>query len=162
LQNILVYQISLKDKIDVDVIISLLENNHLEETRIIIEEKSNQDFTANYIYSEIVKQKEYDFETNSYVDITVKRYNTVSFHMDLQRSFFDVWGSKKNAQRIITAISVALNNQVTIEPCELDVNKMIGYLDQIKDISVNKVRAAGILVGNELLADCTFDLTNKN
>jgi hypothetical protein len=145
----------------VDEIIELLEKETLEETRIIIKDNDHNQLSAVYIYSEIYRNRDYDFIKNSFISITQKKYVSVDFHIDIQSGLIDIWGNKKNAQRIITAISLAFNNNVIIEPCELDVNKMINYLKSVTNIRINKVLVKEIIIESDLLADCIFDLSTK-
>jgi len=160
-QNILIYKIRFQKEISVDEIINLLESEALEETKILIKDSDFNQLSAVYIYSEILRSREFDFEKNSFVDMTQKKYASVDFHIDLSKKLVDVWGNKKNAQRIITALAFALNNKVVIEPCELDMNKMIDYLKGVSNIKINKVRAKDIIIESDLVADCIFDLSMK-
>lgn len=59
--------------------------------------------------------------------------------MNLRDNYLDVWGKQKNAQRIITVISLAFDNNVSIEPAYFDFIKMVDYLKDRNSIYVNKV-----------------------
>lgn len=160
-QGILVYKFELLDKMNCNDIINHLEKDILEETRIIIEEYDEKSLAGIYVYSEIYKDREYDFEKGVFVDLLAKKYVMVNFHIDLSNKLLDIWGNKKNAQRVITALSLAFDNKVIIDACTLDINKIIDFMSQMSNIRVNKIRASGILLEQDLVAECTFDLTNK-
>ena len=160
-QGLLVYKFELLYKMDCDDIINRLEREILEETRIIIEDYEQTSLSGIYIYSEIYKEREYNFEKNIFVDLSTKKYITVNFHIDLANKLLDIWGSKKGAQRVITGLSLAFDNKVIIDAYTLDINKIINYMRSKDNIKVNKIKANGILLEHDLLADCTFDLSDR-
>lgn len=140
-QGLLVYKFELLDKMDCDDIINRLEREILEETRIIIEDYEQTSLSGIYIYSEIYKEREYNFEKNIFVDLSTKKYITVNFHIDLTNKLLDIWGSKKGAQRVITGLSLAFDNKVIIDAYTLDINKIINYMRSKDNIKVNKIKA---------------------
>ena len=72
----------------------------------------------------------------------------------------DVWGSSQNASKIITALSIAIDNKAIIEPLELDFSKIIEYLKETDYVIVGKTTATQVAFNDGILADCTFDLSN--
>lgn len=91
----------------------------------------------------------------------LKKYVATEFHLNLRDKYLDVGGKQKNAQHIITAISLAFGNNVSIEPEYFDFIKMVNYLKDRDSIYVNKVTICGLVLEKELLADCTIDLNGK-
>ena len=73
--NILLYKIRFdQDYSSVDIV-ERIERDFLDETRLIVEKYDESSVFGLYIYSEIIKTKEYNFHTNSFEIITSK--NTI-------------------------------------------------------------------------------------
>ncbi len=159
--SVLMYKIDTYINYSIDELVRNLENNVLDETGVIIDECSKDTLAGTYVYSEISKSREYNFEQNKFEVVTQKKYVATEFHLNLRDKYLDVWGKQKNAQHIITAISLAFGNNVSIEPAYFDFIKMVNYLKDRDSIYVNKVTICGLVLEKELLADCTIDLNGK-
>ncbi len=157
--NILLYKIRFdQDYSSVDIV-ERIERDFLDETRLIVEKYDESSVFGLYIYSEIIKTKEYNFHTNSFEIITSKKFTATEFHIDMKKKYLDVWGNVKNAQKVIVAIALAFDNKISIDALELKFSKMIEYLRKEDNVYVNKVTARQIVLNDGLLADCTFDLS---
>ena len=66
------------------------------------------------------------------------------------------------SRRIITAISIALDNHIIIEALEMKFSKMVEYLSKKEGIYVGKVTARQVVLTDGLMADCTFDLSHTD
>lgn len=159
--NILMYSINFSDDVIIEDVIEKLEKNSLEDTRVIVDEYDNDSIAGTYIYSEINKVREYNFKKNIFEFITETRYVAVEFHFNFKYKYLDVWGSQKNAQRVITVISLTFNNNISIEPSYFDFMKIIDYLKKKDYVYVNRVVANGLSIEKDLIADCSFNLTGK-
>ncbi len=159
--SVLMYKIDTYINYSIDELVRNLENNVLDETGVIIDECSKDTLAGTYVYSEISKSREYNFEQNKFEVVTQKKYVATEFHLNLRDKYLDVWGKQKSAQHIITAISLAFGNNVSIEPAYFDFIKMVNYLKDRDSIYVNKVTICGLVLEKELLADCTIDLNGK-
>ena len=91
--NILLFKFKILSEFSIEEVVKSLENNPLEETRIIVNDINNEDVLGTYIYSEVYKSKEYDFTTDTFETVTRKRYIVTEFHINLDGCFMDVWGS---------------------------------------------------------------------
>lgn len=160
--NILLFKFKILSEFSIEEVVKSLENNPLEETRIIVNDINNEDVLGTYIYSEVYKSKEYDFTTDTFETVTRKRYIVTEFHINLDGCFMDVWGSEKATQRLISSISLAFDNRCIIEPCELSFKKMISYFERQDSISIGKISAKQVPLGDELLGDCSFDLSKHD
>jgi hypothetical protein len=141
-------------------IIDKLEQQILDETRFVIDDYSDMEISGTYVYSSIYKSIEYDFDTNSFRSITRKKYVTTEFHINLEKNYMDIWGSSQNAGKIITTLSIAIDNKAIIEPLELDFSKIIDYLKETDNVIVGKTTATQVAFNDGILANCTFDLSN--
>jgi hypothetical protein len=157
--NILIYKFILQSNLLIKDIINKLEQQLLNETKFVIDDYNESEITGTYIYSCIYKSFEYDFETNSFQNITRKKYITTEFHIKLETEFMDIWGSYQSVNKIITAISLALDNRVIIEPLELNFSKIVEYLKKSDCVVVGKTTATQVAFNDGILADCTFDLS---
>lgn len=159
--SILLYNIKFDLDYSVSEIVNKIENDNLDETRIIIDNYDDTSLTGMYIYTEIYKAKEYNFESNSFELIIRRKHVVTEFHIDLLNNYMDIWGTIKNAQKIITALSLAFDNHVVIEAMEVKFSKMVDYLSTKENIFVGKVTARQVVMNDGLLADCSFDLSHK-
>ncbi len=160
--SILLYNIKFDRKYLMDEIVNKIEQDLLDETRIAVEQYNNESLSGIYIYTEIYKTQEYNFERNNFEVITQKKYIVTEFHIDIENGYMDVWGNIKNAQRIISTISLAFDNHIVIEAMELKFARMIDYLSREEGIYVGRVTARQVVLSDGLLADCSFDLSDEN
>lgn len=160
--NVLLYKVILDQEYSISDIVSRIENDILDETRVVVDNYNDTSLSGVYIYTEIYKSREYDFESNSFEVITRKKYVITEFHIDFKSNFMDIWGNTKNAQKIITAIAIALDNHIIIEAFEMKFFKMVEYLSKKEGIYVGKVTARQVVLTDGLLADCTFDLSHTD
>ena len=158
--NILIYKFILRTDLSSVQIIDKLEQQILDETRFVIDDYSDMEISGTYVYSSIYKSIEYDFDTNSFRSITRKKYVTTEFHINLEKNYMDIWGSSQNAGKIITTLSIAIDNKAIIEPLELDFSKIIDYLKETDNVIVGKTTATQVAFNDGILANCTFDLSN--
>lgn len=159
--SVLLYKIELDREYPVDEIVSRLEKSVLDETRIVVDNYNEFSLAGIYIYSEIYKLQEYNFETNVFEVVTRKKFVITEFHIDLKNHFMDIWGNTKNAQKIITSLSLAFDNHIVIGALEMKFTRMIEYLSKEEGIYVGKVTARQVVLSDGLLADCTFNLSNE-
>ena len=161
--NILLYKTIFEHEYSVVEIVDRLESDILDETKMVIENFDDTSLSGMYIYSELYKEQEYNFKTNIFESMLRKRYVAIEFHWDIKENYIDIWGNVKNAQKIITAISLALDNKIVIEAMVLKFDKLVDFLSEQDNIQVNKVTAKQVIMNDGLLADCSFDLsTQKN
>ena len=158
--NILIYKFILRTDLSSVQIIDKLEQQILDETRFVIDDYSDMEISGTYVCSSIYKSIEYDFDTNSFRSITRKKYVTTEFHINLEKNYMDIWGSSQNAGKIITNLSIAIDNKAIIEPLELDFSKIIDYLKETDNVIVGKTTATQVAFNDGILANCTFDLSN--
>lgn len=156
--NVLMYKIVLLLEISIEELVQRLENIATEETRVIVDYSDSESIAGTYVYSEISKSREYNFEINDFEIVTQKRYIAIEFHINKEKKYLDIWGNKKSAQRVVTAISIALDNRISIEAVNVDFYKIISFLKEKTSVYINKVIASGVVLEKELLADCSFNL----
>ena len=157
--SILLYKIKFEQEYSIDEIVSRIEKDILDETKIIVENYDDTSLAGIYVYTEIYKLQEYNFQSNNFEVITRKKYVVTEFHIDVKNNYMDIWGTAKNAQKIITTISLAFDNHIIIEALEMKFTRMIEYLSKEEDIYVGKVTARQVVLNDGLLADCSFDLS---
>lgn len=157
--SILLYKVKFEQEYSIHEIVNKIENDILDETRIVVENYDDTSLSGIYIYTEIYKSQEYNFQSNNFEVITRKRYVVTEFHIDIKNNYMDIWGTAKNAQKIITTISLAFDNHIMIEALEMKFMRMIEYLSKEEDIYVGKVTARQVVLNDGLLADCSFDLS---
>lgn len=161
MSSILLYKIKFGHKYSIGEIINRIENDILEQTRIVVENYTDTALSGIYIYTEIYKAQEYNFQSNDFEVVTRKKYVVTEFHIDIKNNYMDIWGTVKNAQKIITSISLAFDNHIAIEALEMKFTRIIEYLSKEEGIYVGKVTARQVILNDGLLADCTFDLSGE-
>lgn len=157
--NVLLYKTIFKQEYSVVEVVDRLESDILDETKMVIENFDDTSLSGMYIYSELYKEQEYNFKTNIFESMLRKRYIVTEFHWDIKENYIDIWGNVKNAQKMITAISLALDNKIAIEALELKFDKLVDFLSKQDNIQVDKVTAKQVVLNDGLLADCSFDLS---
>ena len=157
--NVLLYKTIFKQEYSVAEVVDRLESDILDETKMVIENFGDTSLFGMYIYSELYKEQEYNFKTNIFESMLRKRYIVTEFHWDIKENYIDIWGNVKNAQKMITAISLALDNKIAIEALELKFDKLVDFLSKQDNIQVDKVTAKQVVLNDGLLADCSFDLS---
>ena len=78
--SVLMYKINAYTNPLIDDLVQNLENNILDETRTIIDEYDDDSLSGTYVYSEISKSREYNFEQNKFEIVTQKKYVAIEFH----------------------------------------------------------------------------------
>lgn len=99
--SILLYKIKFEQEYHIDEIINKIENDILDETRIVVEDYTETSLSGIYIYAEIYKSQEYNFQINNFEVITRKKYVVTEFHIDMKNNYMDIWGTTKNAQKLL-------------------------------------------------------------
>ena len=158
--NILIYKTKFLEKCSMADIVSRLEKLNITETKMIVENYDEEECEGIYVYSKIYKTKEYNIENNLFETITRKKYVVVEFHLDVKNNFLDIWGNDNKAQKVISALSLAFDNKIVIDPLLLRFSKLIDFLGKQENIFVRKVSARKVPFSEHLLVDCTFDLSN--
>lgn len=160
--SILLYKVEFDLVYSMDEIVYLIEKDILDETRVVVEHYDNDSLSGIYVYTEIYKTREYDFESNNFEIITRKKHIVTEFHINIKDKYMDIWGTAKNAQKVITVISLAFDNRIIIEPYEINSARMIEYLSKEENVYVEKITARQVVLNDGLLADCTFDLSHND
>ena len=93
--SILLYKIKFEQEYHIDEIINRIENDILDETRIVVEDYTETSLSGIYIYAEIYKSQEYNFQINNFEVITRKKYVVTEFHIDMKNNYMDIWNSQK-------------------------------------------------------------------
>ena len=93
--SILLYKIKFEQEYHIDEIINRIENDILDETRIVVEDYTETSLSGIYIYAEIYKSQEYNFQINNFEVITRKKYVVTEFHIDMKNNYMDIWGTAK-------------------------------------------------------------------
>ncbi len=162
MQSILMFRFEIISKTSMKEFINNLEGNNLELTKMLVTDVKENGFEAVYVYTEVTKEKIFDFDKNEFIDVVLKKYHTIPFHFDFVNKTFDLWGNRKSSQYLITAISLALNNKIIIEPLIFKFEQAFEYLHGIDGIRVGRVRAKEIVIKDGLIADCVLNLSNDN
>ena len=66
---------------------------------MVIEAFDDTSLFGIYIYSELYKEQEYNFQTNVFESMLRKKYVATEFHWDIRKNYIDIWGSVKNAKK---------------------------------------------------------------
>ncbi|WP_370775872.1 hypothetical protein [Anaerobutyricum hallii] len=159
--RILLYRTIFECEYSITEIVDRLESDMLDGTKMVIEDFDNMSLSGMYIYSELYKAQEYNFQTNIFETRLQKRYVVTEFHWDITENYMDIWGNAKNAQKIITAISLAFDNKIIVEALKLKFDKLIEFLSKQDNICVDKVIAKQVVLDDGLLADCSLDLSTQ-
>lgn len=159
MQSILNYKMVLLEQHNNIEIVNLIENFILEKARISVIYTENDIFEGIYVYSEVYKEKVYDFDNNQFISITSEKYNVVDFEFNTAEKCLMIWSNKKGALKVISLLSLIFNNQIIIEPFELSFEKAINFLKETSMVKVGKVKAKNVILEKDLVAECIFDLS---
>lgn len=156
---------------------TFIPQNHLNVNRIIemvflespddddgfvLNESTNNFIDAIFVISFIAKELVYNTQKRSFEPIETKKRIPIPFSIDFEKQRIEIWGSKTNAQKLITSLAILLNNQVVIDGIQISLERVLTNLKK-HQISVGKVKVENIVFEKNLIASCTFDLTtNEN
>lgn len=159
MQNILNYKMVLLKKQSDSEILKKIEEYYEEKTRVTVICNDSSKYECLYVYSEIYKEKTYDFDNNEFISITNEKYNAVDFEFDTIEQSLVIWGSKKGAQKVISMLALMFENQIIIEPYEFSFEKAIDFLKEMPLVTVGKVKASDVVLDKDVIAECVFNLS---
>jgi hypothetical protein len=140
-----------------EMIQNLLLNSSTEDDRFVIKE-SGQDFIDGYFITYYIS-KEYVFNDSllELVPVDVKKSSAIPFSIDLVTNRLDIWGSKHYATKLMTSLSLAMNNQMVMESVMLSFSEVLKRLE-LAQIDIVKIKVDNVLFESNIVATCTFNM----
>ena len=99
--SILLYKIKFEQEYHIDEIINRIENDILDETRIVVKDYTETSLSGIYIYAEIYKSQEYNFQINNFEVITRKKYVVTEFHIDMKNNYMTFGEQPKMHKKLL-------------------------------------------------------------
>ena len=145
---------------DLDLIVSRLLGNCDEANRFVFGEQGKQYISGCYLVQQSRNEMTYNVQENRFETITTSRLAVVKFEMDLPNSTLTIWGNKSIAQKLITALSQACDNQVIIDSYQVDFKRMLGRISKLEDAILSKMKLENVLIDSGIAASCNVSLIN--
>lgn len=151
-----------KNHLDAERIVEMVFTDSFgEDDGFILNEYTSSFIDAIFIISFIAKEFVYIPQNRSFEPVETKRRVPVPFSVNLEKNRIEIWGSKTNAQKLITSLAVSLNNQVVIDSISISLERVLINLKK-HQISIGKVKVENVVFEKKLIASCTFDLSNHD
>jgi hypothetical protein len=131
------------------------------EDKFIIKETSQNIIDCYLLTFFISKELTYDEAINDFTLNNVKRNLITFFSIDLANQIMEIWGSRSGATKVMTALSIALDNKIimeTITPSFPDIRKRLIELK----VPIGKIKVDNMMIENDIVASCTFDLSTQS
>ena len=161
-QKLSVYTIKVSGKISWNEIIADLLSRNTEQERCVIIEQSDSYIGGCYLLETYINQTQYNVDENRFELVPAKRLNIIKFDIFLDNSTLLLWGGKRAASALLTAIEAASNHQTTIEYKDSDFKEMIGYLLKKSEVEFVRMKIMDIFIDQGILANCIVNLKGQD
>lgn len=158
-QSIYFSKFKLLNNYSIDEIVELLNNTVDISERFVVNDYSNDYIDGMYIMSYVSKELIFNVDTMNYENIEVRKNIAISFSIDISRDIIEIWGNKSNAQKLLVRLSILFNNKIITDGISIKIPDVIKRLKQYR-IIIGKVKIEDIVLQDNLIASCVFDLTN--
>lgn len=129
------------------------------EDRFVLKENRDGYIDGYYVITYITKEMTYDYQTNEFIAVDMKKSLAIPFCIDTNNNLLDIWANKTNASKVITAIALSMNNQVIIEAIDISFSHVITRMQKAR-VHIGKIKLDNIVFEDNIIASCVFDLTN--
>lgn len=140
-------------------IVEILNSVNCKSEKFIINDYDDKLIDGLYVISVPSKEIKFNMITNTYESEEVVKNIVTNFIIDVESEIIEIWGNRINSQRILTKLALQFNNNVIIDSIKIDLLQVILSLKKYK-FKVGKVKIEDVLLKENLIATCMFDLTN--
>ena len=145
---------------DLDTIVSYLMQESDDTNRFVFNEQGNNYISGCYLVQQVRNEVSYNVQENRFETVITNKLAVVKFEIDLPNSVLTIWGNKNIAQRLITLISQACNNQVVIENYEVDFKRMLATISSMDEVTLSKMKLENVMIDSGISASCNVVLLN--
>jgi hypothetical protein len=160
--SILPYTFKLLENTSEEYIQKTFDAYQVPDERFVVEYYDKQQIEGVYIFIHYFKENIFDYNKNDFNIVNSSKSVAVQFHIDLSSNTLDIWGGKKNAQKLITALTVMFENKIVLESYEISFEKTMSYLKSIPNISIGTVKVEDVSFDKDIVASCTFNLATHS
>ncbi len=159
IQSILPYTFKLLNNNNIEFIEKTISEYSQLDERFILEYYNMYQLDGIFIFVSYYKESIFDYELNDFKIVNSAKPVAIHFHINLHSSTLDIWSNKKNAQKLITTLTIIFENKIVLEPYEISFEKAMLSLKTLPNINVGTVKVEDISFDNNIIASCTFNLT---
>ncbi|WP_286335564.1 hypothetical protein [Bacteroides caecimuris] len=141
------------------VVLRLLEKSD-EANRFVFNEQANQYISGCYLVQQTRNEITYNAQENRFESITTSKLVVAKFEVDLQKSALIIWGNRNIAQKLITLLSQACNNQVIIDVYQANFKRILQKLVKLEDITFSKMKLENVVIDHGITASCNISLVH--
>lgn len=152
----------LKKSFDPDIMVSNLLKSNEPSDYFVINEQGERYISGYYLVEQPRNETKYNIEANRFETVTTTRLTIIRFEIDVPNNILIIWGNRNCAQRLITLISQACNNDVVIDFYEIDFKNLIKRITIIPDITISKMKLENIVIDLGIVANCNVNMLNQD
>lgn len=149
-----------RDSCNLDAIVTFLLRESDDANRFVFNEQNDSYISGCYLVQQTRNEVSYNVQENRFETVITNRLVVVKFEINLPNSILTIWGNKNIAQRLITLISQACNNQVVIDSYQVDFKKMLNRILSMGDITLSKMKLENVMIDSGINASCNVSLLN--
>lgn len=142
-------------------IVEILKGVNSTNEKFIVNDYDDILIDGFHVISIPSKEMKFNMVTNSYESEEIVKNIVTNFIIDMRREIIEIWGNRINSQRILTKLALEFNHKVIIDNIKIDLAQIILNLKKYK-FKVGKVKIDDVLLKENLIAACIFDLTNHD
>ena len=140
-------------------IADMLTHNSSERARFLVADFDNVHLDGHYYVVVTRNETIYDFKTGQVEKRAVERTAILQYSIDIEKKMMLVCGASAIVSQFITAMSVCLNNAVTIDAKTVDLKKLVfGIVDDQRFV-IKRAKVTDVAIGGGILANCTIDVS---
>ena len=118
---------------------------------------SETELSGEYVIVQTVEETFYNALERSFEQRKTQKANVVQFNV--YNSRLEIWGNKTSTNRLVFAISTALQNRISINIVEISIQDIINKLHNFK-VKVSKVCFEDFLFTEDIVGNFTVDLSS--
>lgn len=130
-----------------------------DENRFVLHDYDEKIIDGIFIMYYVAKEWKYNIQSKIVESVDIQKTNVIAFTIDIEQRILEIWSNKSNAQKVIVALGLSLDNKVIIDTIQITIPNTIDKL--LKNAVVfGKIKIENFLLENNLVASCIFDLSN--
>lgn len=138
-----------------------LQKTSNDKEKFVINDCTDFWLDGYYVIEYVKNESRYNFLETKIEIIPVTVTSIAKFCIDLKNNLMDIWGNKNIALKLITALSISMHNEVTIESISTDIKEAISLALLESNASVIKVKIEDIIIDNGIVANCSVNLSGQ-
>lgn len=155
-----IFNVKLQENMSWNLIISNVLQMDSADLHCVISEQSQNYIGGYYLISTLQNQKVYNFESNKFETITMKKQHIVKFDIFTFSKKLLLWGSKRCVDMVITTLVQASHNQITIDSNKIEYIQTLNRLLNMNDIKFSRMKITDVLIDDGIVATCSVCLSS--